>query len=201
MTDYVQQQDQNAAITAWQEQVAPLAGFAQAASDILGSIEGPLGELYHQANDAGDQGTVDRVMAVWNQSQELAKLIPPFAAALQGGAATIEELRNQRDSIADELKGLIDDIQNADGMNPLVAELAETVEENVWDYINFSGEVASYDEVYEQLYNEISEVFSVNWQLAADLVNALRGYEPELTDYRRELIVHLLKTFEAESND
>lgn len=194
-------QDQNAMIAAWQEQVAPLAGFAEAASHILGSIEGPLGELYTQAEQSNDQATTDRVMAVWNQSQQLANLIPPFVAALQGGAATIEELKHQRDAIAEELHDLVEDLQNGDSDNPLISELVDMVEEGVWDWIDASGETTTYDEVYDQLHNEIMITFKVSESAAVSLLEALRGDLEELDEYRRELIQHLLKSFEAESHD
>lgn len=196
MTDTTETPREDQMIAAWQEQVAPLAGFAEAASHILGAIETPLGELYTQAEQNGDQAGVDRVMAVWGQSQELAKLIPPFVAALQGGAATIEELQHQRNAIAEELRDLVEDIENVDTLNPRVAELAEIVEEGVWDWIQYGGEVTTYDEVYDQLYEEMVETFGVSWQAASDLVDALRGDTEALTEYRRELIVHLFKAFE-----
>lgn len=206
MTDHVQdKQDQNAMIAAWQEQVAPLAGFAEAASHILGSIEGPLGELYHQAHSTGDEATEQRVMAVWNESQQLANLIPPFVAALQGGAATIEELKHQRDAIAEELKDLVEAVQSTDADHPLVGDLIELVEEmteeSVWDYISYSGETTTYDEVYDQIYDEIAETFKVSIPAAISLLAALRGDPEELDEYRRELIQHLLKSFEEESHD
>lgn len=202
MTDQTQdKQHPNAMITAWQEQVAPLAGFAETASHILGAIENPLGELYTQAEQAGDTATIERVMAVWNQSQQLANLIPPFAAALQGGAATIEELKHQRDVIAEELKDLVEDIQNADTMNPLVEQLADFLEEGIWDCAEASGELTTRDEVYDQLYSEIVVAFKVSFPAAVSLISALRGDPEELDEYRRELIQHLLKSFEAESHD
>lgn len=202
MTDQIQQEvDPNAAITTWQEQVAPLAGFAQAASDILGAIEGPLGEMYHEADSKGDTATVERVMAVWNQSQQLANLIPPFAAALQGGAATIAELKEQRDQIAQELKDLVEAVQYGDSDHPLVSELVDMIEEGVWDWIDTTGETTTYDEVYDNLHNEIMLTFNVSYPAAVSLLAALRGDEDELDEYRRELIQHLLKSFEEESHD
>lgn len=202
MTDQIQQEvDPNAAITTWQEQVAPLAGFAQAASDILGAIEGPLGEMYHEANNKGDTATVERVMTVWNQSQQLANLIPPFAAALQGGAATIAELKEQRDQIAQELKDLVEDIQSVNGDHPLVADLIQDVKEGVWDYIYEIGETTTWDEVCDTICEDIRETFNVSYPAAVSLLAALRGDEDELDEYRRELIQHLLKSFEEESHD
>src|SRR5690606_13658713 len=123
---------------------------------------------------------------------------PPFAAALQGGAATIHELKEQRDQIAQELKDLVEDIQSVNSDHPLVADLIQDVEEGVWDYIYESGETTTWDEVCDTICEDIRETFNVSYPAAVSLLAALRGDEDELDEYRRELIQHLLKSFEEE---
>ncbi len=191
------------AITNWKGQIAPLAECAKFAEQMLAQIEAPLGALYNQAEAAGDQAALQNIMAVWEVSQKLAAQIPPFVAALEGGVATIDELKQQRDRIAGELNNLVKAIDEVDTDHPQLADLVEIIAEDVWEaseeQIYDAARMVMYDEVYDSFYAEIVETFGISYQAAISLVAALRGDEDELDDHRRQLIEQLLKSFEEES--
>lgn len=191
--------DPDSAVAAWREQIAPLADSIYVVEQLLGQVEAPLGALYQQAEEAGDQVTIDRVMMVWEKSQAIAAQIPPFVAALSGGAATIEELRQQRDAVLRELNSLAKAITDGDMSDPRLEQFAEYVEQGVYEYIEWTGEMVSSDELYDHIYDEIAATFGVSAQAAASFLAAACGDADELDDTRRAQFAALLQSFEEGS--
>ena len=193
--------NQNQSILTWQRQVAPLVNCAQVAEEMLGKIEGPLGAIYQQAEQAGDQQTVQHVMTVWDLSQHLAAQIPPFVAALQGGAATIEEIKQQRDAITSELNDLVAAIDDYDLDDPRLRDFAEVIQDDAYEWASKQAmehaSMVMYDEVYDSLYEEIVEAWHTTHMNAIYVINLLRGDAEEITDERRDLLKRLLATFDV----
>jgi hypothetical protein len=51
--------DDDQAVTLYRQQIAPLADALEHTSNLLGQIEQPLGELYVQAEQTGDEAMSD----------------------------------------------------------------------------------------------------------------------------------------------
>jgi hypothetical protein len=108
----------------------------------LQEIEAHLGSLWDTADEAGQTA----ITTVWQQTQSLHTTANHAVNLAQSAVAVANEMLQQRDAIADELanaytehKVLKEAMEELDFSHPLVEQLAEIVEENVYEYISNTG--------------------------------------------------------------
>lgn len=195
------------AIETYQEQIKPLANALQHTSDLLGSIEQPLGELYNQAEAANDEAMRNNVMAVWQQSQQLAEQLPPFVAALTAGSAALETTRDQRNQFARELSTLVDAIESFNTNDPRLASFAEILEADVMEYaaeMMYEDAMEMAEEAYcDAIDNQFHEFLMTNFDTShiaiGRLLDCLRDDDTTgLDETQCQIIQSLLDTFKLE---
>lgn len=191
------------AIETYQQQIAPLANALQHTSDLLGSIEQPLGEIYNRAEQSGDETMLSNVMAVWGKSQELAQQLPPFVAALTAGTAALDEVRQQRDDFARELSSLVRAIEVFDVDDSRLATFAEVIESEVTECMYDDALDYADEQVEEWFHDQFVEFLMMNFdtapKAAGSLIELLRDNNlTPPTEEQHHLIQQLLDTFKPE---
>lgn len=109
----------------------------------LEAIGASLEQLWNAAQDEQQQAIV---ATAWEQAQALATVVTNAVNLAETAVSVATEMIQQRDTIADELSGVVKKhmeleqaVKDIDFDHPLVSELAEIVEENIYEYIANSG--------------------------------------------------------------
>lgn len=154
---------QSSAMTTW----------AQGADTMLNEMEQHLGQVYADAEAAGDQATMQRIGESWERAQSLKAQAQNAVAAFISAVAVLEPTAAQRDQVVLELASLEKAIKSWDSEHPLVGGLIDgvrdearfEVEESLGEYY---GEIT-----YENLYYGAMENLGLPSDAASDLVSAI----------------------------
>lgn len=122
--------------------VATLATISESlnttAMPTLDNIEAQLLPLLDDAEARNDQQAITLIQGTYARAQELINV----AQASRENAATAVDLaqtfRNQRDDIAKELDELTEAVEHIDTTHPAVAQLAEYIEEDIYEYQEYA---------------------------------------------------------------
>lgn len=105
-----------------------------------GDIGSAMGELWQQAESAGDQTALANIGAAWERVQALAAQSAAQQALLSGASVVAQAAIEQRDGALTELSELVTAIDDIDTENPRIGELVNSLEEDIvqkmWEYEN-----------------------------------------------------------------
>lgn len=196
------------AVTQYNQAIAPLADSLQHASELLGQIEQPLGQLYQQAEAADDQAAIAQISIAWGLTQDLANQLPPFVDALRAGGAALKEMRNQRNDFARELNQLIEALESFDtSSDPRLAKFAEVLESEIWEYASDSlfedaleaAEEYAFDTLDEQFHEYLYANYDTSHLAIGSLLEYLRGEADDYRDEQKQAIIQeLVNQFKPE---
>jgi hypothetical protein len=130
-------------ITAIESQLTALA----AGTTTLSVVETSLGELWNQAETAGDQHALTLISTAWEHAQALAAVTEQAAGLALSAVEVAGEAVRQRDTIAEEYgkvatehEALLTAVKKADTTNPLIDQLYDdlydSAQESVYEYIS-----------------------------------------------------------------
>lgn len=166
------QTEADSALANWQAQSAPLANYAAEAQTMLDETQRALGALWEKAELEGDEAAKQMISDSWQRAQALHSQVVHMDAGLAGAGTTIQTLDEQRRAALDELKSIIDAIEEGDENHPQLQEFAQDIRMDEYEYAAEMEFDYIDDTVREQLYEEmdarIREIFGkVEWQTEA----------------------------------
>lgn len=139
-----------------------------------------LGELYNAATERGDDNALMAINAIWDRSQGLVNHLVQQHQVIAGADVAIDELKQQREAIAEELNELVTAIHNMDTDHPKLADFTQAIEE--W----------SSDMLWESYYDTAAD--SMHMEFSATLAPMIREIDPRANVAKRvEWFIEILK--------
>ena len=191
--------------------VATLATIAESlnttAMPTLDNIEAQLIPLLDDAEARNDQQAITLIQGTYARAQELINV----AQASRENAATAVDLaqtfRNQRDGIAKELEELTEAVETVDLNHPAVGELAEYIQEDIYEYQSLwdddAGSEARWEyrgEICHALNTLTGRNADVSDNAAVNFIEMLEGdFRPSAEQV--ELLKQVLATFATRTED
>lgn len=125
----------------------------------LEAVEAQLIPLLDDAEARQDAQAITLIQGTYARAQELIIVAQQNREAAVTAMEIAQQVRKQRDAIAQEYDTLHDAVINDDRDHPLVSDLAETISEEIYEYQEMYGE----DSYYEGKSDGLSEF---TWALA-----------------------------------
>ncbi len=186
MTDqYYEQEDQlqetpERAIENFQAQSNSLANVVPEVATALEQTGQALGQLYDQAQAAGNTGAMALISASWERAQMIANQTVQLDALKQSAAAAIATIDEDRRQVVEQLSEYENALADGDESHPLLKEFAEEIRRDEYEAsIEQAEEYAleyAHEVTYEQLGENIIELTGIkNWNLINRFIGILQG--------------------------
>jgi hypothetical protein len=167
---------------------------AAVAEQIRADAEAVLGSIFQAADNAGDTALANRVNDVWEQIQTLTTVAVRQGAALSGANGAIGALKEQRDKVLVELKGIKEALGSYDTDHPELIDYAETLqdmfEESQWDYFDDSSYDIAWENIRDDVLRTLEQTVSMTHIEADKFFNLLVNTPGNLTDEQIDILKH-----------
>ncbi len=144
-----------------------------------------LGQLYDQAQAAGNTGAMALISASWQRTEMIANQTVQLDALKQSAAAAIATIEEERKLVAERLDELETAIHYQDDTHPELKDLIVAVRDEAMEDAMEMAEESAYEYVSEMQYDNISEnlrrLTGCDWKQVSRFMDVLQG-DYELTD-------------------
>jgi chromosome segregation ATPase len=127
-----------------------------------------LGELWNQAQEAGNTGAMALISAAWQRTEMIANQTVQIDALKQSAAVAIATIEDERKRVTEQLDELETAIYHVDDTHPQIKELVETIREDVSEQIqDDANDMAleyAFEVTYEQAMENVREATGCTWQ-------------------------------------
>lgn len=193
------------ALANFQAQQSSLAAVNQFAEEAYNEVYQQLGALYTDADARGDENGKAQLEAARQKVEMLKQALQMNVANEISVLEAATHLGKKTQSIEKELAELTGAIYEYDIRHPLISSLAETIEQETYEYLaemdNENHQDMLYEaisEAWDEIQGQIKRLFPQSqWTRIHAFVAALDGQEP-LNDIQRGLFLSLLETFAAD---
>lgn len=190
------------ALANFQAQQSSIASVNQFADEAYNEVYAQLGALYQDAEQRQDEDAKARLEAARQRAEQLKQTLQMNTANLSSVLEAASHLGKKTQSIEKELGELTEAISKYDTDHPLVGDLVEMIESDVYEMVAAADDESYYDalaearsEVWDEVSEQIHALFPQSqWIAIHSLVAALDGQMP-LNDIQRGLFLSLLQTF------
>lgn len=142
-----------------------------------------LGQLYAQAQDAGNTGAMALISATWERMEFTANQTVQLDALKQSALEAIQTINEDRRQVIEQLGELETAINEGDEYHPALKEFADGIRMDEAEYqaeiVIPDLEQAIYEEVMDQRYDELIEhltqMTGCKWQLINRFIGILQG--------------------------
>lgn len=190
--------DADTQIALFEQSAEAVKGSAEAAEWLLKNAELVLGHVFETAEKAKDTELAERVQGVWGGVQEVTTYIQRQGAVIQGSKEAMKAVKEQRDKVLEEIKGIREALAEYDTEHPELSDYAEALQQRWEDYaVDYY-----YDDFYEDAQESIRD--SIEYSLKkytgmtgqqADMLLDLILYSPrDMTDEQKDLFKKLALT-------
>lgn len=215
MTDQYYAQEDNqpdtpeTALANWNNQASALANFAPAAAQDLNDTEQALGHAYSELDAALNELPLDsparerieaalnEIPAAWEISQRQAQRVVQGDHARQAAETAIEKLNERRKQIQDELSQLVEAAEQTDTSHPLIAQLAESIQEEVEEYFADSmyedAMGYAFEQTWETIHEELKALTGLTWDKISPFVDLIEG-QLDLTEEQKAVLVAFIES-------
>lgn len=169
-------EDPEEELTALSTQLQEMPAWEQTAQPLMQEAEGYLGQIYANAEQAGDGETMSLVSAAWERQQAVATQGARSHRLAKGFAALAATFAHKSEEAIEELALLTDAIENFDSSNPKIAYLIDAVSESESEYMREFGEEMIKD---GQVENALM-LPEIDGTGAVAMLDMLDGEEPDL---------------------
>lgn len=170
-------EDPQEELTALSTQLASMPAWEQTAQPLMQEAEQYLGQIYNNAEQAGDGETMAMASAAWERTQAVATEGARSHRLAQAFAAVAKKGLEKSQQAVKELAELTHAVQYMDTDNPLVQDLVEAANEDAV-YWNEWGADMSFDELAEN----IVMMEEMSHDDAHTIISLLYGNEPEIKE-------------------
>ena len=158
-----------------------------------------LGELWNQAQEAGNTGAMALISASWQRTEMIANQTVQMDAVRQSAAAAIATIEEERKLVAERLEELETAIHYQDDTHPELKEFADNLRQEGAEEAQEMAEKYALEYAFDVSYDNISDqlkmITGCDWKQITRFIGILQG-DYELT----ELQSAQLKAFIEELN-
>lgn len=185
MTDqYYAKEDQleetpERAIENFQAQSNSLANVVPEVAIALEQTGQALGQLYDQAQSAGNTGAMALISASWERAQMIANQTVQLDALKQSAAAAIQTLEEDRQLVIERLDELETALATEDDSHPQLREFADSMRTQGAEDAQDMAEEYAFEYVadvqHDNWCESIAEITGCNWQQINRFIGILQG--------------------------
>lgn len=181
---YYQKEDQleetpDRAIENFQAHANSLANVVPEVAVALEQTGQALGQLYDQAQAAGNIGAMALISASWERSQMIANQTVQLDALKQSAAAAIATIDEDRRLVIEKLDELESALATSDDSHPELREFADSMrQQGAEDAQDMAEEYAleyAHEVTYDNLHENIAEITGLKWAQINRFIGILQG--------------------------
>ncbi len=164
-----------------QAQSSSLANVVPEVATALNQTGEALGQLYAQAQAAGNTGALALISAAWERTELIANQVVQMDALKQSALDAIATINEERLRVTEELSGLEEAINEGSERHPLLkdyaAEIRHDEAEAITEEIQSEAFEWAGESIYDSLQDNIGIMTGLKWNQISHFVSILEDSE------------------------